>query len=44
MEQYRALGNLEIIDDAQEYLNGLKKKELVLENNKRLILIMLLLV
>lgn len=25
MEQYRALGNLEIIDDAQEYLNGLKE-------------------
>lgn len=25
MEQYRALGNLEIIDDAQDYLNGLKE-------------------
>lgn len=25
MEQYRALGNLEIIDDAQEYLNELKE-------------------
>lgn len=25
MEQYRALSNLEIIDDAQEYLNGLKE-------------------
>ena len=24
-EQYRALGNLDIIDDAQEYLNGLKE-------------------
>lgn len=25
MKQYRALGNLEIIDDAQDYLNGLKE-------------------
>lgn len=25
MEQYRALGNLEIIDDAQDYLNGLRE-------------------
>lgn len=25
MEQHRALGNLEIIDDAQDYLNGLKE-------------------
>lgn len=25
MEQYRALGNLEIIDDAQDYLDGLKE-------------------
>lgn len=27
MEQYRALGNLEIIDDAQDYLNGLKEDQ-----------------